>query len=369
MKHLRTLSALALGCLTLALLVGVAQANVGGSHTRAARHHSRHHRHHHHYCFKHHHKHRCGAPHTPAATPTTATPTTTAPTTTAPTTTAPTTTAPTTTAPTTTAPTTTAPTTTAPTTTAPTTTAPTTTAPTTTAPSSTSTPSSSGVCQDSAAKYVWNDWSNGPIGDYYADADWWAAGGYSFAQKTVICDHDSWYVQATADNSTGDGAVKSYPNVHLDYHDWGTGEEPAVSSFHTMTSQFAQTSPGVGIYDVAYDIWLNGVADSGSTELMIWTDNHKQVPSGSKVGQVTLSGHTWDVWSSDSNHYIAFVPVNGESISSGTLDLLGFYQYLIANGRLPADSTVGQVDYGVEIVSTDSKPARWDFTNFNISSS
>jgi hypothetical protein len=41
----------------------------------------------------------------------------------------------------------------------------------------------------------------------------------------------------------------------------------------------------------------------------------------------------------------------------------------MSDGRLPTNSTVGQVDYGVEVVSTDGKPARWDFTNFNVTSS
>jgi hypothetical protein len=185
----------------------------------------------------------------------------------------------------------------------------------------------------------------------------------------VFCSYHSWYVTATADNSTGDGAVKAYPNVHRDFHDWGTGYEPAISSFSTITSRFAHTSPGVGIYDVAYDIWVNGVADRGSTEVMIWTDNHNQRPSGSKVGQVSLSGHTWDVWSASSNHYLAFVPTGGATVTSGTVDLKGFFDYLMTNGRLPSTSTLGQVDYGVEVVSTDGKPARWDFTDFDVSAS
>ena len=45
--------------------------------------------------------------------------------------------------------------------------------------------------------------------------------------------------------------------------------------------------PYVGIYEFAYDIWLNGIAGSGSTEVMIWTDNYKQVPSGSQLETVT----------------------------------------------------------------------------------
>jgi hypothetical protein len=163
--------------------------------------------------------------------------------------------------------------------------------------------------------------------------------------------------------------VKTYPNTHKDFHNWGTGYEPPLSSFSTITSRFAQTSPNAGIYDVAYDIWLNGVASSGSTEVMIWTDNRGQRPLGSKVGQVTLSGHTWDVWSANSNHYLAFVPVNNAVVNSATLDLKGFFGYLTGGGYLSATSTLGQICYGVEVVSTDGAPARWDFTDFDVTTS
>jgi hypothetical protein len=197
----------------------------------------------------------------------------------------------------------------------------------------------------------------------------WNVSGYKVSETLSACSYHSWYVSATADNSSGDGAVKTYPNVHMDFHNWSTGAEPKISSYNTITSRFAHSSPGAGIYDVAYDIWLNGVASSGSTEVMIWTDNSNQVPAGSKVAQVTLSGHTWDVWSANSNHYLAFVPVNGEKITSGTFDLKGFFSYLMGAGRLSSTSTLGQVCYGVEVVSTNGSPERWDFTDFDVSTS
>ena len=83
--------------------------------------------------------------------------------------------------------------------------------------------------------------------------------------------------------------MKTYPNVHKDYN------EPAINSFSSITSSFSETSPHVGIYQAAYDIWLNGVASNGSTEVMIWNDNYHQVPAGSVQATVTFGGRSYTV--------------------------------------------------------------------------
>jgi hypothetical protein len=57
----------------------------------------------------------------------------------------------------------------------------------------------------------------------------------------------------SGDQTDDAGAVKTCPNVHRDYND------VPIGSFNTITSTFAETSPHVGIYGVAYDIWTNGV--------------------------------------------------------------------------------------------------------------
>jgi len=206
-------------------------------------------------------------------------------------------------------------------------------------------------------------WSEG---GYTVHNNMWNVGGYQVSETLEACSHASWNVTATADNSRGDGAVKTYPNVHKDYHDWSTGKEPAWSSFKRLQSTFAGGGPGVGIYDVAYDIWMNGVP--GNREIMIWTDNHGQRPSGSVIASgVTFSGITWDVWASGGNSYLAFVPRT--ALPSGSLDLKAMIDYLVAQGRVPATSTLGQVCFGVEVVTTEGKPATFRFTDFSLTSS
>src|SRR6185503_2616798 len=86
---------------------------------------------------------------------------------------------------------------------------------------------------------------------YYVHNNMWNVSGYNVRETLSACAFNNWDVTATMDNSRGDGAVKTYPNVHKDYN------EPAISSFSSITSSFSETSPHVGIYEAAYDIWLN----------------------------------------------------------------------------------------------------------------
>jgi hypothetical protein len=195
------------------------------------------------------------------------------------------------------------------------------------------------------------------ISGYYVDTDTWNVANYQVSQTMYICDYSNWYVVAKMDDSTGDGAVKTYPDVHMDF-----GSSPALSSFKTISSTFGHAGPHVGIYEFAYDMWLNGVASNGSTEVMIWTDNYNQVPSGSVQETVTLDGQSYQVYKSGS--YIAFVAMN--NVTSGTLNLLSFFNHIIGKGWVPSTSTLGAIDYGVELVSTDGADARFTVNAFSL---
>jgi hypothetical protein len=199
-------------------------------------------------------------------------------------------------------------------------------------------------------------WGDGP---YFVFNNMWNISGYSVTQTLYACSFSNWYVVADMNNDSGNGAVKTFPNVQENFN------EQAISSFSSITSTFAETSPHVGIYEDAYDMWLNGVASSGSTEVMIWTENFNQVPSGSVVASVTLGGRAYQVWKSGS--YIAFVA--DTNFTSGTMNLLQFYDWIIGQGWIPSSSTLGQVDYGAELVSTNGAPATFSFSNFSIATS
>jgi hypothetical protein len=195
------------------------------------------------------------------------------------------------------------------------------------------------------------------LGAFYVDTDTWNAANYQVSQTMYVCDYDNWYVVARMDNATGDGAVKTYPDVHEDF-----SAAPALSSFGAISSSFAHAGPHVGIYEFAYDIWLNGVASKGSTEVMIWTDNFNQVPSGSLQETVAFDGQTYQVYQNGS--YIAFVETT--NVTSGTVNLLEFFDHIIAKGWIPATSTLGAIDYGVELVSTNGADATFAVNGFSL---
>jgi hypothetical protein len=222
------------------------------------------------------------------------------------------------------------------------------------------------VCTDP----VWRSSSDGAMqsdGDFVIHNNMWNASGYRVSQTVEACSYRSWNVIATADNSSGDGAVKTYPNVHKDYHNWSTGYEPPLSNYPTLSSTFAAAGPNTGIYNIAYDIWLNGVGNGGGSnrEVMIWTDNQAQRPAGSVVASgLEFGGQTWTLWATGDNHILSFVPAT--DMASGTVNIRAMLDYLIGRGRVPADSTLGQIDYGVEIVSTNGTPATFNFTGFSL---
>jgi hypothetical protein len=232
---------------------------------------------------------------------------------------------------------------------------PTTHRPTTATPTQKPTPSVSKTCTKPVFKT--SDRNGGwSTGGYYVHNNMWNSAEALGPETLYACSYHNWYVVSKQTNHAG--AVKTYPNVHKDY------DNVRISSFNRIRSTFAATSPHVGIYNVAYDIWANGVATSGSTEIMIWTENFKQVPAGDKVARVGLGGRTYSVWKTSDNHYIALVPT--AVMKSGSIDLLAIFKWLMSKGWLPANSTLGQIDFGVEIVSTDGRNATFTFTDFSI---
>ena len=196
---------------------------------------------------------------------------------------------------------------------------------------------------------------------YFVANNEWNAGGSGLAQTLNVCAPGSWSVTAAV--NSGSKSVKTYPNVHRDFN------SPAISSLKSVTSTFAESDPAgaPGAYENAYDIWLNGIANpaSGSDEVMIWNENHGQIPGGSPQGTVTVDGHSFTVWKGDGN-YFAFVA--NQTFTAGTLNLLSFFQYLMGKGWVPGNSTLSEVCYGVEVVATNGAET-FNVTNFSVDAS
>jgi hypothetical protein len=204
-------------------------------------------------------------------------------------------------------------------------------------------------------------WNQAP---YFVYNDAWNASSYQVSQTLYACSFSDWYVVADMNNDSGDGAVKTYPNSHRDFDN-----DPLVTSLHSVTSTFAESSPGAGIYENAYDIWLNNAADSYKTEVMVWTDNHGQSPGGSLQGSATIDGRGYQAWrgTSSGGQYVALVA--DQNFTSGTMNLLDIFQWIAQQGWLPSNTELQQVDYGAEIVSTDNVPETFSYSNFSVTAS
>lgn len=200
----------------------------------------------------------------------------------------------------------------------------------------------------------------------------WSSGGYyvhnnmwnqdeAGPETLTACAYNNWYVDSVQDPST---SVKTYPNVHKDINDL---DGKPFDGYSTITSTFAGRGPGAGIYDVAYDLWLNGVGDGpGVTEMMVWTENLKQVPSGEKVSTYSAGGVDYDVWT-DGPTYVAFVAKATQY--AGRVDLKAMIAWSIDNGLMPKNPTVNQIGYGIEFCSTGGGKLRFTLTDFSVTMS
>jgi hypothetical protein len=88
----------------------------------------------------------------------------------------------------------------------------------------------------------------------------------------------------------------------------------------------------------------------------------KAFVAAAKYESFTLGAETYRVYKSGS--YIAFVETT--NVTSGSLDLLSFFNHIIDKGWIPATSTLGAIDYGVELVSTDGTDATFELSAFSL---
>jgi Glycosyl hydrolase family 12 len=191
-------------------------------------------------------------------------------------------------------------------------------------------------------------------GGYDLFNNMWNSSATLGPQTLYACSFDNWYVVSNQTDQGGAGLT--YPSVQM-----SLGHP--LRSYTTIVSTFAATSPHVGIYEDAYDIWLNGYG-AGHTEILVWTESFYQVPGGTLVTMATFGGHTYDVWRTSDGSYVAFVAT--EDFTSGTVDLLKIIDWVVTEEWLAADATLTQIDYGVEIVSTGGADATFQFTDFSI---
>ena len=229
----------------------------------------------------------------------------------------------------------------------------TTTAPatTTTVPATTTTLPSGGTCTNPIASF------SDPEGTANTDPSdgfqyWWinndAWNGGHGPQTLNVCSPSSW--TAISNQPNNGGAVETYPDSEYDV---GGRDEPSsetISNYHAITSTFAEQYPSTGTWDAAYDLWLN----NWSTEIMIWNQwaggqsYWPNLANGSGGKALTLAGVPYHFY----NNGGELMFFRDTQVTSGSVDILAAFQWLVTNGYVKGTDVPSQLEYGVEICYT-----------------
>jgi Glycosyl hydrolase family 12 len=170
----------------------------------------------------------------------------------------------------------------------------------------------------------------------------------SSAPQTIWADSfHYWGTESTQPKANR--VVQSYPCVEKNFN------EVPVRSLPLIRSGFAESMPrdksGLAA-EAANDVWLN----NHTLEVMIWVDNHTEIPLGRPVSRATLFGQHFRVWHGGAT----FTFVLNHNETRGVTHILAAIDWLIKHRQIPSNVTLTQISFGWEIASTDGK-AR-DFT-------
>jgi len=172
----------------------------------------------------------------------------------------------------------------------------------------------------------------------------------------------------TSNQPAGNTTVLSYSAMQENF----ITDHPLLTSFKSITSTFTETAPHVGssegVYDIAYDIWLNEIAMASDTQVLIWVDYSNRKPAGTPlVSSMPLGEHSYDVYSLPSTSSGATVVFYANPpFASGTVDLGVIFDWATAYSLIPQGATLWQIEFGVEIASTGGASATFEFDDFSI---
>ena len=195
-------------------------------------------------------------------------------------------------------------------------------------------------------------------GTWWVDNDAWS--GSHGPQSIYVCNQASWY--AVSDQPDVQGQVETYPNSEYDVggRDNGVATKP-ISAYQSITSTFSEAFPTDGSIDAAYDLWLN----NWSTEIMIWNeDSGSQTFWNTQGTAVTIGGVAYQFV----NLGDEFIFIRHTQVKSGSVDILAHLNYLVSQGLVKSSDVPTQLEYGVEICSTNG-PETFPLTGltFNLS--
>ena len=204
---------------------------------------------------------------------------------------------------------------------------------------------------------VSSQWATVIYPPYTVSQDMWGEDAQS-VQTLTAYSAGNWSISTY--EPTG-APVRAYPDV---YENLGN----PINSYTTVTASFNETTPSAGSDEAAFDIWINGIDNAaGSTEVMIWTNDHGQYPAGTDTTTATVDGTTSAVWecsvASCGHGCYSFVLPNE---TSGSVNILDYLSWLENAGLVTASQPLSQVDYGWEIGNTGGTTETFSMNSYSL---
>ena len=194
-------------------------------------------------------------------------------------------------------------------------------------------------------------WSNG---GYQLNNDVWGSGA---GPQTIWA--NSFHNWGVSSNQPATNGVKSYAHAEFDVN-------KSLTSINGISSNFAVTVPGTGVYNTAYDIWLN----NNAFEVMLWMNEVKAGPLGSFRQTVNVGGFTWNLFAGSNGANQVYSFVNTGQTNSGTVGVLSVLKWLQSHGFFGGSTaTLGNIQFGWEISSTGGVTRNFTVTNYSVSAS
>ena len=228
-------------------------------------------------------------------------------------------------------------------------------------PTPTPSPTPSGIPQSTCTSPVYSSadymgtWT-APNGDYTNNNVWNPQNGGT--QTINVCNTGSWYVSANwIDNPSSPGDIMSYASSCR------CNFSQAMSTFHSLTSTFAETTPYQGEWNFAYDIFM-----ASGQEIMVDNDQNNH-GTGLQQGGIaaTIDGVPYHVIKGGNTIYF----LRDVNARSGSIDFVNIYKWVVAQGWNSMSDKLNLFGYGVEISYTESSPGhqgpqRFDLTNWTL---
>ena len=160
-----------------------------------------------------------------------------------------------------------------------------------------------------------------------------------------------WTTFSTFPETSG---VKSYPNASLNLNG------KTINTLGSCTSSFNVTMPTGGSNITSYDIWV-------PSEIMLWMNKQGNVGPIAQawnddgtpvvtVANVTVGGHTWDVYKGGAN-VVSFVRQG--NTYAGSVDILAILNWTADQGWISRTANLDKFQFGFEI---SSAPGGLNFT-------